>query len=321
MKILISLLFIFIFFSFGCISENHKTINEKNISITTNVSIEKDNYSNNTQLTGKKFTNYTNTSPIQINYDELRKKIIPETGIALNVTWGSFAPILVEEGVLDVSKLNLALKRSGYQLTKEQEDILKYGSNKTIHVSQKNSLFITNLFWALGLSNNITILKKGRISAEPSMVSKYASTGGWTLGNESGQVYLSSLKLINLSDKQTMLVWNITSNTYRPCCNNPASFPDCNHGMAALGLTELMISQNLTNEEINKVLLIVNSYWFPQDYLELAAFFKLRGKEWEDIDPKILLSKNYSSSYGSDQTRKQLQVLPDSYILGSSCGV
>jgi hypothetical protein len=32
----------------------------------------------------------------------------------------------------------------------------------------------------------------------------------------------------------------VTIGVFRPCCDNPHAFPDCNHGMAMLGLLELM---------------------------------------------------------------------------------
>ena len=37
---------------------------------------------------------------------------------------------------------------------------------------------------------------------------------------------------------------------YRPCCDNATHFPDCNHGMAMLGLLELMAAQGASEEEM-----------------------------------------------------------------------
>ena len=48
-----------------------------------------------------------------------------------------------------------------------------------------------------------------------------------------------------------------------------------------LGLLELMASQGLSEEEMYKYALIVNSYWFPDTYLAIAKYFEkeaLNGK-------------------------------------------
>ena len=121
---------------------------------------------------------------------------------------------------------------------------------------------------------------------------KFSSTGGWNLGAKPTRELYSSTPLISLSFQQAELVKKIAQNVYRPCCNNPTSFPDCNHGMAALGYIELAVSQGLSEREIYKDVLALNSFWFPQTYLEQAIYFQKQAKAWGSIDAKVALSKN-----------------------------
>ena len=55
--------------------------------------------------------------------------------------------------------------------------------------------------------------------------------------------YLFKISIYNAFRKTTKIVEEIAGNIYRPCCGNSTAFPDCNHGMAMLGLIELMVSQ------------------------------------------------------------------------------
>ena len=59
--------------------------------------------------------------------------------------------------------------------------------------------------------------------------------------------HYSKHALIALTAEEQDLVNRVSLNIYRPCCNNPTYFPDCNHGMAMLGLLELMAAQGLVN--------------------------------------------------------------------------
>jgi hypothetical protein len=323
-KILFSFLIIFLF-SFGCLAD----INEKNVTtnstnstnITFNTSEINESAEQNLSIANSTDLNEEMDNKTKINYDELRKQVIPESGIRINATWGDFAPALVEKGVLNLSKLEDVLSRSWQPLTDEQRSILINGSDEQIVISRNNTLCITNVFWGLGLANRNQILDNGMITENPSMTPKYASTALWIFGNDEGPSYLSKFEIINLSKGKVEMIEEIGNNSYRPCCGNPVSFPDCNHGMASLGLAQLMASQGASKEEVNHALLAVNSYWFPQTYLEISAYFKSQGIEWKDVDPELLLSKNYSSYSGYQKMRSELEKLPDSYLVGSSCGI
>src|SRR3989344_7376730 len=95
----------------------------------------------------------------------------------------------------------------------------------------------------------------------------FASTGGWTLAKGDAMDHYSAHPFIMLSREHQELVERVSKGIYRPCCNNSTHFPDCNHCMAMLGLLELMASQGVSEEDMWKAALAVNSYWFPDTYL------------------------------------------------------
>jgi rhodanese-related sulfurtransferase len=251
----------------------------------------------------------------------LAEKIIPSEGVVLNAKWNDLGPMVVGSGALNLTKFKALMTRNGKPLTEEQFDILVNGSNKSIAIDRNNSLFILDVFWAFGLVNKNPILEN--LSSETGRVSinNLASTGGWPLGNRRGGDLFSSSELLQLDEDQQELVESLTPNVYRPCCNNPVSFPDCNHGMAALGLAEWMAYQNATEDEIYTALLIVNSYWFPQTYIETAAYLEYQNTSWEDISPKEILSAKYSSASGYMNTKQNLQDFPTVSVPGGGCGI
>lgn len=79
-------------------------------------------------------------------------------------------------------------------------------------------------------------------------IEDFASTGGWTVGTKPVTELYASLDLIQLTAEQQKMVEEVAAAVYRPCCNNSTLFPDCNHGMALLGLLELMASQRATTD-------------------------------------------------------------------------
>ena len=92
---------------------------------------------------------------------------------------------------------------------------------------------------------------------------------------------------------------SIAKSVFRPCCDNSTFFQDCNHGSAMLGMLELGASQGLTSDELYQLALVFNSFWFPDQYIETALYFKVKeNQDWQSIDPKIVLDKKYSSASG-----------------------
>lgn len=87
--------------------------------------------------------------------------------------------------------------------------------------------------------------------------------------------------------------------TYRPCCDNSTFFQDCNHGSALLGLLELAASQGATSEDLYRIALVANSYWFPENYAKTALYFlHFEHKNWREVDPVRVLGADFSSASG-----------------------
>ena len=50
-----------------------------------------------------------------------------------------------------------------------------------------------------------------------------------------------------------------------------------------------------------------NAFWFPQQYLDLAVYFKAKnGLDFKDVDAKTIVSREYSSGAGWSRIRKWL---------------
>jgi len=131
--------------------------------------------------------------------------------------------------------------------------------------------------------------------------------------------HYSANSFVDLTEKQWDLVEKIASNIYRPCCNNPTHFPDCNHGMAMLGLIELLVANNVAEEEIYDIALSVNSYWFPDAYLTIAKYMEQSGVQWSEVDAKKVLGEAYSSASGIGKIRAAVE--PVKTGGGQGCGV
>ena len=123
---------------------------------------------------------------------------------------------------------------------------------------------------------------------------------------------------MTLTSAQQALVDRVSRNIFRPCCGNSTHFPDCNHGMAMLGLLELMASQGVSEQDMYKTALAVNSYWFPETYLTIATYMQQKGVAWKDVSPKEMLSAPYSSSSGYTDISSQV-TLPEQVQGGGGC--
>ena len=132
--------------------------------------------------------------------------------------------------------------------------------------------------------------------------------------------YLNKFSLIALNDEQQKRVGEIAKNIYRPCCGNSTWFPDCNHGMAALFAVEMMVSKGMSDDEIYKNVLKLNSFWFPDTYLTTAVYFMNKGVNWDKVDAKEVLGQEFSSANGAANITKQVGPLPFNEVIGGSCG-
>ena len=165
---------------------------------------------------------------------------------------------LVEMGVIDPNKM----------------EVMRQNLGEKVVMTKDNAHYLLNLLWAFGLANKNPILEDKTEMMNPDYggAGNFASTGGWTLAKSpsgSGQAnamdHYDKHILVKLTPEQQKLVDRTSRNIYRPCCGNSTHFPDCNHGMAMLGLLELMASQGVGEQDMYKAALTVNSYWFPND--------------------------------------------------------
>ena len=246
-------------------------------------------------------------------------KVLPVSGYQTSLTWGQLGKKLVEVGAIDQQKYEKIYNSNTNG--KQDLDIFSENFDKKIVINENNSRFVVNTLWALGLANKSKVLDQGPMRTGGNPTKNFASTGGWTLGSKPAMEVYSSHELIPLTDEQQDLVEKIAGNVYRPCCGNHTAFPDCNHGMAALGYIELAVASNLSEDQIYKDLLAFNSYWFPQTYVEMAVYFQQEdGLSWEQVDAKKALSNDFSSSRGSQKIKQAVSSVPGLKSQGGSCG-
>lgn len=261
----------------------------------------------------------TDGLPVARQDPALEEQVISKAGVELGVVWGDLGKRLINAGVIDERAFTeLYSARGG--LSVEEKQLLSGEGNGTIVMTEENSSVVLNLLWAFGLANKNSILEKGEMS-DPVYggAGGFASTGGWTLAKGDAMDHYSRHSFIVLSPKQQALVERVSKGIFRPCCDNSTHFPDCNHGMAMLGLLELMASQGVSEEEMYKAALAVNSYWFPDTYTTIAAYMQRKGVEWKDVDPKEILGSSYSSASGYARIAAKV-TLPQQQG-GSGCGI
>ncbi len=235
-------------------------------------------------------------------------EINPEKGYKINVSYGNLGPQMIAAGVVDLDKFKNTYQQNGQPLTQEELNILTKGSDNKIIFTRENSYFLLNFFWAVGLANKSSILTDGdMVKYGQGKLGNFASTGGWTLAKGNPMDYYSQSNLIPLTTDQEALVQKISSNIYRPCCNNPTSFPDCNHGMALLGVLQLMAGNGATENQMYDAAKYINAYWFPSNYYDLALYFQNKeGKLFKDVPGQVILSKDYSSASGWQAVKQWL---------------
>ncbi len=225
--------------------------------------------------------------------------LLPADGFSIDAPWGDAMPRLVELGVVDLDKFSAAASRSGHPLTDGQRRILTAPSSEPIHIDASNGRFVLNALWALGVANRNPILTDGPMATlEGTQRERLASTAGWTLGREPGSQYLARFDIVFLSREQQTIVEGVAHGAYRPCCDNPTAFPDCNHGAAALALAEVAAAAGASAGDIFAALKGFNSFWYPDRYYVLATYFDRQGQAWEDVEPSLVLDGEHSSLSG-----------------------
>jgi hypothetical protein len=257
---------------------------------------------------------------------EITHRINPPDGYSIPVAYGNIGPKLLEAGAIDIDLFIQVYRDSGSPLTEEQLDILTKGSDEPIVIGNQNAYFLLNFFWAFGLTNQNELLTEGpMMQYSDGEVGRFASTGGWTISAQPLEDIYSSTPIITLTKEQQERVFTVSSTVYRPCCNNPTHFPDCNHGMAMLGLLELMASQDASIEDMYEAAKYFNAFWFPQQTFEIALYFQAsEGLSFSEIDAEQMVGYEYSSATGFNNVHDWLgsngllEQLPGG---GSGCGV
>jgi len=239
---------------------------------------------------------------------QLVAELLPNAGVSIDVSWGDVMPRLVESGVVDVDKFSAAASRAGSPLADAQQRILAGTSEEAVRIDASNGRFVLNALWALGLANRNPVLTSGPMTQlDEARRGQLASTAGWTLGKEPGPQYLAQLDVVSLTAEQQGVLEDVAYNAYRPCCDNPTAFPDCNHGAAALALAEMAAAGGASAQDIFAALKGFNSFWYPDRYYTLAVYFDRQGTKWEDVDPRQVLGAQYSSISGWKQVAASLQ--------------
>lgn len=245
----------------------------------------------------------------------LADAVMPEAGVMIPISWGDVGAKLVSVGAIDADAF-----RALYRWTPEYEQLLTGDDNGTLTMTKENAGVLLNMFWALGLANKNLVLEKGPMQSPAyGGAGNFASTGGWTLAQGGAMAHYSRHLFFTLTTEQQALVEKVAKGIYRPCCDNSTYFPDCNHGMAMLGLLELMASQGVSEEEMWKTALAVNAFWFPDTYETIAAYMAQRGVAWSAVNPQEILGVEFSSASGFRKIASQV-VAPKQQGSGSSCG-
>jgi len=269
--------------------------------------------------TSSQTTNQLPTAKTDVLSQEEQVNIIPTEGVELPVVWGDYGKRMAEAGVIDKAKMEgLYSQRGG--MTELMGKMMNEDINGKMRITPQNSGELLNLLWALGLGNKNEILDKGEMQGpQYGGAGKFASTAGWTLAQGNAMDHYSKHSFIKLLPDQQAMVDRVSKGIFRPCCGNSTHFPDCNHGMAMLGLLQLMASQNVSEQDMYKSALAVNAYWFPDTYLTIASFLKTQGKDYAQASSQELLSAQYSSGQGYRQILNQVQ--PAQGKSNGGCGV
>lgn len=244
--------------------------------------------------------------------------ITASSTVELPAVWGDLGARMIAAGVIDRAKFEAIYAGRG-GMSGNEKQFLENNMKGNIVVTQENAGFILNLFWALGLGNKNVILEKGQMM-DPRFggAGRFASTGGWSLAKGDPMKHYSAHLFITLTAMEQSLVERVSGNIYRPCCDNPAIFPDCNHGMAMLGLLELLASQGATEDQMYKVALEMNRFWFAGQYAVIDQYLESKGRIPSEVSPKEILGKEYSSGSGFGRISSELKGGPQG---GASCGV
>ena len=206
-------------------------------------------------------------------------------------------------------------------LETEKKMLATLVANGTIDPAKLSQVTELNLLWAFGLANKNQVLESGPITdTRYGGPTNMASVGGWTVTTGSVMDHYNKHALTTMTSDQQALVEKIAKGIYRPCCNNSTYFPDCNHGMAMLGLLEYLASQGATEDQMWNAAITANMSWFPDQYQTIAQYLKIKGVDAKSVTPQMLLGAEYSSGSGFSRIAAQVPQTQQQKG-GGGCGV
>jgi hypothetical protein len=258
-------------------------------------------------------------------YGQVVARVLPQQGYTLPVRWGDLGPTLVRLGVIDLEKLERLYRTEDGGDPRPELRLLREPSDAFITITTEDAWLLVTVFWGLGLAQKSPVLDRMAMERSPRKLMSLASTGGWTLGAKPAAELYSKFEIVRLTADQHALVADLAHSIHRPCCNNATAFADCNHGMALLGVLELMAAHGVRRDEMLRAALKFNAFWFPQQYTRTALLFALRGDDWETVSPREILGPRYSSLEGwtenVDQELTKLSHLLPPEAEGASCAL
>ncbi len=262
----------------------------------------------------------------ELGVERIIEQVNPPAGFELPVSMGAIGPALVQAGAIDLERMQRLYAERGQPLSADQIRMLTEGEEGNLVISQANAPFLLNVLWALGLVTKNPILDEGPMMAySEGDITRFASTGGWTLGAKPVAELYSSTPILRLTPEQQARLERVASAVYRPCCNNPTAFPDCNHGMAMLGLLEMMAAADASEAEMFAAAKMANAFWFPQQAMEVAIYFQaVEGIDFAAVDPRAAVGAEMASASGFRGLRTWLGergLLGEGRQGGGSCGV
>ena len=248
------------------------------------------------------------------------------TSYTFPVQFGSLGPQLVKAGAIDKNAFVQAFAQSKTPLTPVQIALLEESSDTPITIDHTNAHFLLNFLWAVGLANSNPVLIQGAMQRESNGdPSGFASTGGWTISARPIEDIYARLLLVPLNAHQQGRLEEAAGLVYRPCCGNATTFPDCNHGMAMLGLLELMAARNATVDEMLEAAKYANAFWFPQQMAEVATYLQVTKQvAFAGADARQVTGQELFGSAGFQSVNKwltdngYLNAVPSA---GAQCGV
>lgn len=251
--------------------------------------------------------------------------VLPSRPVSTGLDIGRPIAKLVEAGAIDRERFIVAHESRG--LLPDWVLQALNGKSTELTFSLEIAPYNLNLLWPLGLATKAPFNQDSPMNGDD--LPNFASTGGWTLGREdNGAAYFNAVETLNLTSDQSDLVRRLADNVFRPCCGNSALFQDCNHGSAMLGLIELAAADGRNAPEILELAKTANSFWYPQQYVEIALYFDVaEDLAWKRVPAEHALSAEFSSSGGLQRNvrallaRKGMLDQQPRDRLGSGCAV